>query len=838
MLFPWYVIRKNTVAYEEFRTFRDTDLTQKMKGYLDRYHSFEENKQKIINSLERKFGDYKDKQILNYKRKIFNNKIININGAPQSIIEELSEYVSIYQDIEFLRRECEENFLYIENKHRREIWELAHKKSELTNPLPLVNYKMYTKLEKYLSTDPTSHKAKVKKMDSTLLRIISRAALKTSPFSSFTSVELKKISASKTNNEPIKCNYFAEINYYILQKLIQLISTDEDFMPNLKFLYSGSVYEDKGIVEFTIRQDLNRGKIFNNLESHFTAKNNQIFDQLAQYNGPISYEEIIELLSVYTNRKKADSFFRDGLLKKGIIYPDIELDEYADDILGDFYQKLKDLKVKSSKKDVVLRAVETISCYLDDYKNADFKERFKIYSDIINVLHHVENIFQHEFTKGNIFYEDYVVNNSDESLDIDADFLNDLSYIQKLAIITNIPLQFRYEFAYQYKKRYQDRLMPVGKREIRDLYMEEVRKFTNWTNVLAPVEGLVSEGGKLLEKIKTELRTYFKDLNKHQNITQVSKEVIDQLYKNFRDSLCFNKDNLSSTVLFQKADDRYILNKLYAGNLKLFTRYFQFDPSIYDDQDFKEYVAAAYPEMDEIREGFGFNANYHRRYINNRLMIPYSKTNSSDLSRYDSHDLYYQYNKKTQMIDIVHKDRPDKALNIDYIGSLVDYMMPPSIRMLTTTIAPRFDAGLIRLWDDVDNGDSLVLDHIPRMTIGKTTLLREKWLVNAEQLLSIQEHNTFDNYLATLAEFLKHDLPLEFFVGRIIDTDSFDFVNANRSEMKPQYINLYSPLFYKELKKIINNEKCFVIEEFYPKESNRSFNTEYQLEVNLINEST
>ncbi|WP_113929032.1 lantibiotic dehydratase [Bacillus sp. P14.5] len=675
-------------------------------------------------------------------------------------------------------------------------------------------------------------------MDSTLLRILTRSAFKTSPFSSFTSIEFKKISEEKAEGQTIQSEYSIELNYYILQKILQLISVDPEFMPHLKYAYSGSSYENGEVVEFTVRYDINRGKIFNNIENHFLAKNNPIFQALSIFNGVLSYHEVLEVLLRFTDKQKAQTFFVDGLIKKGILYPNIELDEYSPNILKSFYQIVKGFDFVSAKKDVIIETLDNITILLEKYKIAGSQKRFGLYSEIIDELSKIEKEFNYTFTKENIFYEDYVVSQSGEEFVPEEDFQSDVHYVQKLAVLTNIPLQFKYEFAHRFQERYSGSLRPIGSKEIRDLYMEEVMKFTNWTNVILPVEGLVSNGARVLEEIKGELRQMFRHLKSESGTAAIPKETVDELYRKFILQTGFDKKHLSSTFLFQKCGDSYILNKLYAGHLKLFIRYFQYLPELYDDPDFKQYISDSFPEdIYEIREGFGFNANYHRKFLKNRLLIPYSKVNADDEGTSWSKDLLYKYNNRTQLVDIINPDNPDIPMDIDYIGSLVDYMMPPSIRMLTTSIAPRFDAGLFLLWEEdaMDQG-ALVEDHTPRMKLGKVVLFREKWLINCSGLISDSVNSSYKEYMEVIEKFEQHGLPMEFFINRIVDPESYDFENSNRSDMKPQYINLYSPMMFREFKKFIKAEKRVVIEELFPNGSGDAFNTEYQLEVNMPNE--
>ncbi|WP_113929033.1 hypothetical protein [Bacillus sp. P14.5] len=74
MIFPWYLIRKNTISYSEFNPLRDPRLVDGIRLYLGKAQAFEKTRNEIVSALESEFSTSKDNKILNYKRKIFNNK--------------------------------------------------------------------------------------------------------------------------------------------------------------------------------------------------------------------------------------------------------------------------------------------------------------------------------------------------------------------------------------------------------------------------------------------------------------------------------------------------------------------------------------------------------------------------------------------------------------------------------------------------------------------------------------------------------------------------------------------------------------------------------------------
>ena len=68
-------------------------------------------------------------------------------------------------------------------------------------------------------------------------------------------------------------------------------------------------------------------------------------------------------------------------------------------------------------------------------------------------------------------------------------------------------------------------------------------------------------------------------------------------------------------------------------------------------------------------------------------------------------------NKQTELVEIFSGVN-NKKVEIECLGSLVDYMLPNSVRMLLNSVVPRLDTDFINLWEHEGSGDSFVIDHI------------------------------------------------------------------------------------------------------------------------------
>ena len=88
-------------------------------------------------------------------------------------------------------------------------------------------------------------------------------------------------------------------------------------------------------------------------------------------------------------------------------------------------------------------------------------------------------------------------------------------------------------------------------------------------------------------------------------------------------------------------------------------------------------------------------------------------------------------------------------------------------------------------------------------------------------------------YLEILSDFKKAKLPLRFFMRPYINGEDFDFYNMGRTSLKPQYIDLSSPLLFQELLREMENQKQFVLEEIYPDNRFDDYIYEYEMEQTL-----
>lgn len=141
----------------------------------------------------------------------------------------------------------------------------------------------------------------------------------------------------------------------------------------------------------------------------------------------------------------------------------------------------------------------------------------------------------------------------------------------------------------------------------------------------------------------------------------------------------------------------------------------------------------------------------------------------------------------------------------------------------------RFDPTFMNLWNAAKK-ETLIADHIPRIQYGGIVFLREQYLINSSYNLS---RPVEELYMEILRDFRAAGLPMKFFIRPYINGADFDFYNMGRTSLKPQYIDLSSPLLFQEFLREMGTQAQFLIEEQYPDNLEDDYVCEYQIESTI-----
>lgn len=248
-----------------------------------------------------------------------------------------------------------------------------------------------------------------------------------------------------------------------------------------------------------------------------------------------------------------------------------------------------------------------------------------------------------------------------------------------------------------------------------------------------------------------------------------------------------------------------------------------------DEDKIQKYCRKAFgPNPFEITESFGFNANVHQRIFKHRLVLNITERNDVAQDDIPVEECFFYYDTEKKLVKLKHKDIG--KINGVFLGSLAQNLMPISLRTINgMQPSTRFDTTFLNFWNTAKK-DTLIADHIPRIQYGNIVFLREQYLINSIYDLSKPVEEL---YMEILRDFQASGLPVKFFIRPYINGSDFDFYNMGRTSLKPQYIDLYSPMLFQELLRKMGAQTQFVVEELYPDNIEDDYVYEYQIESTL-----
>lgn len=827
-LFPWYLVRENAIPTNEFQSFRNETLIKIIRQYIAAEQKARQQKNICIPMLEKEYAASRDNRLLTLKRKLFNEKPIRAENidVPFQLQKELQEYTGLMEEVSALKQAYERSLIQMGIENRQDLQRIFAEHNSILNPLPLLNRNFHHKLTKYLLESPSSHKAKTRKLDFQLSRILSRSTLKTSPFSSFTSVSLKKWGEeTKTRKQ-----YRTRINFYILQKIIDVLAREEGIRETVYFRMAPKKEREEAWI-FTIQMDVNRGKIFNNVDKTIAVKKNtllHVIDGLFQKRDAILYKDLAEALKPQAGKEGAETFLA-ALIKNNILFPNAAVDEFAEYPEESFQMQMAIFAQQNEKAQHVLELFHEISRLLLAYETENGLDRFQLNEKIGEKVAEAGSILGVVFQQDLVFYEDYVddsIQGHQQLQHVIQREESTLHTIQKLSLLCNTTMELRSEFAHHFRLKYGSEKVSASQTDVYDLYMNIVRLFTKWTDVLAPVEGLKSPLAQKMEVYKAEVKRLFQQAKNDDIKSELDVGKINALYEDYQAHFRAKAD--SSTVMFQLEDGKMIVNKVYSGKLRLFLRFFHYYQELYEDPEFAAYINRTFPGNTlEIAEGFGFNANHHRSFIPNRLVLGNSRGYKEGDKAITLAELYFRYDEQDQLV-YLYNERHEKIDSVDVIGSLVDYMLPYSIQILNMNNSPRFDIDYIHIWEEKEG--ALVADYIPRLQVNDVTISRRRWVLNTS--LVKRDPVFSEQSFELIKQFSEQGLPTEFFVKKYVSENKpIDYAAIKRTELKPQYINIRSPIYLQNFIKMLDQTEFLLIEEVYPVIDGYEKNLEYQIEM-------
>ncbi|KGG81241.1 hypothetical protein Y919_01680 [Caloranaerobacter azorensis H53214] len=839
-LFPYFLERRNNVPKKELKKLIDEELINCVLLVMEYKKELEKISSEACDALEKIFKDTKNPRLLNCKRKIYNFKTIKqkeIAELDELSIRYVSVYCKTYEEVQRAKMKLNQKIIEAMENNRLKLQDFFKMDEIIKLAFPLINSDFDKKFNKYVSVECSKHKSKVRKLDHQLVRILSRAAVKTSPFSTFTSVALgrfKEDEESYINDENIEILKNVELNNCIIRAIFDSLILKESFLKQLEFKISMyKEYED--VYYFLVQKDTGKSKIYNSIDTNIRIKKNRVIGSiLNRFKDSIfTYLDIKEYLEDFISKENVDNFIINILIKNKVIIPTMTLSEFGEDIFEEFEQKVSRLNDDDEKTiETVVKKLRRVNVLLDQFKTAKYKERFSIYNEIKQQIIDLSEILNISMNLDILIYEETYYKDYVPIIKIDREyreFIDSIREIQKFIKIFDQTYPILIPFSEQFKAKYWNKKVSCLDLDVYHLYSKIGFQYRGvWEDSLFDIKDMMRDDIKKVFELKKKFKEHILKL-KDSKLPEVQiTDIVNNIINEIPDSIEKISDITSSTIFYQKDKENYVINKIYNGNQVFFSRFSKLFSEIYEEEDFKEYKEYVFDKDKcvEVLEGFGFNANSHYFFNEHRLILPFSEEERYMDNAVYLKDCYFMYDEDRQVVRIYHKDKGE--LDVFFLGSLIYVLLPTVLRMiLGLNPTSRFDEYYMNLWQPNAEDDKIIADNIPRIKYKNIVLFRRKWLIRN---IFDMNRDLVEIYYDVISTFVNNNLPLEFFVRKYRGNKNIDYSKLGRTELKPKYIHLASPLLFREFIVELESDGFVILEEVLPNNSNEKFVREYQIE--------
>lgn len=233
----------------------------------------------------------------------------------------------------------------------------AYKENEevLAKAMKFIHPSIMEKLRNYLRIPPEEHKAKERKCDDTIAKIITRAAHKTSPFSTLTHVGAGFIEENKDSNCTFEYKYttITKFNIVYALRIYEKVVLLPEIIEQSTYRFADTLVYLREKFYWTVLKDdpKKRKKVYKTMDELITVKANTILESIYrnfQGKKEFTYKELQEfLITMGMSAEEAKSLLI-TLVNRQFLSNVQFLDQNSDDIIGDFIAILE--KYTNSEK--------------------------------------------------------------------------------------------------------------------------------------------------------------------------------------------------------------------------------------------------------------------------------------------------------------------------------------------------------------------------------------------------------------------------------------------------------------------------------------------------------
>ncbi|MFD2287781.1 hypothetical protein GJU39_16275 [Pedobacter petrophilus] len=869
-IFPYSLVRYANLNHEVFGQLTFLQGGKLIEAHHHHLRRREELKNILCDALfpiiSEQTNDQIRQQLINIKRKIFNNKRI---AAEQLTLLQTLNSIALSESFEayFLNEALLENFFEVNEPlfnreaalHRKIVQQMALK-PELQNGLMLSSPVLYTQLADFISKDAEGFKQKELRMEFSLLRYLSRMAFKTSPFSSFTYTGVMTTVANPGD-------YFRKI--HTVQSRLKLNNILFEYLRSV--LRQHPILNEYLLLKINITAEIKDDKIqfltnFNNIESfqQLTARGLQllVLNYLQNINQSVTLEALIIYLSAHVENASRETLkaylmklINTGLFELGFGFSG--MDENWDAKLLQFIRLIPDQNQSLSS---LTDLFETLQIHLQSYSTAEPIQRYQILQraetevnstflqlqkeanlpyytsadekkNIVQEVDQSQHVFQtnnfvpYYFPARNILFEDCFTSQTEVLPEKGiADFVSKTNQLAKYLLPLDVMRKERIKMRDFYIKHYPEQQKIKVTEFYKDYYFyvkkpekeqlkENAQTLTDIALWKTAILGKLKQND-VLNGTRNLTAAFFADLPVQSNLGIISAAgAFVQFYQ--RD----------------KQDQVYgVINSLLPGMGKVSGRFLAlFDSKIQEALITQNEATNPEAIKAELNDASTFNANIHPPLLKHELALPSGNNIYPADQQIKAGDLMVRLDSDTNGLILLLNDQEVYSYDL----SLESFYNRSNLYQLLAHFNPEARISLqpfIQLIDQYDQGkfgdQEPDVYQLPRIVYEETIIIRRKtWRIKTSVIPVQQPVETDFNYFIRLNSWFNlQEIPTEAFLflrkrayqNKVAD-DEIAKKEGLHDDYKPQYLAFDKPLFVSMFKRLLARAGNYItLEEVLP----------------------